>query len=296
MVKKISPILGIIVLLAITLPLIFYLIGYIINNYPEYFSLDSGEEESTMDIRDFYLEDYPLIFAEDSSYDCHIKMGVSSERKEIIINTECEIASPYSALEAFYAVARGTLEKEGVKYYTYLDASADEEEAFKKRLEILSYPYMSGGSSSQENEEEKNASEEKSLCIVPCVGGRTPESTEVVKVSYQPGINELEKLFQNYKWAHFKDLTLISEYAFKALYEDMEEKIEWRYLLGQHYNGNFEMELVIDKPADAVECLREESDLIGSAPDFDCSVEKENDYLYKIKGFASGLDKLIILW
>lgn len=295
MIKKISPILGVIVLLAIALPLIFYVIGYIINNYPEEFSFSLEEEEAKMDIRDFYLEDYPLIFAEESSYDCHIKMGVSSEKKEITLNTRCEINPPYSALEAFYAVARGTLEKEGVSYYTYLDKSANEKKAFEKKLEMLSYPSVAGTVSSEENAEE-DISEGESLCIVPCVDGEIPKSTEVIDVSYQPGVKELEKLFQDYKWANFKDLTLVSEYAFKAVYENMEEKVEWRYLLGQHYNGNFEMELVLDKPATTVECLREESDLIGEASDFDCSVEKENDYLYRIKGFASGLDKLIIIW
>jgi hypothetical protein len=296
MIKKISPILGIIVLLAIALPLIFYVIGYIVNNYPEEFSFSLEEKETKMDIRDFYLEDYPLIFAEESSYDCHIKMGVSSERKEITLNTQCEITPPYSALEAFYAVARGILEKEGVSYYTYLDKSADEEEAFEKKLGTLSYPTVASNVPSEEHSEEEILEGEGNLCVVPCVGGEIPKSTEVLDVSYQPGVKELEELFQDYKWANFKDLTLVSEYAFKAIYESMEGKIEWRYLMGQHYSGAFEMELVLDKPATTVECLREESDLIGEAPDFDCSVEKENDYLYRIKGFASGLDKLTIIW
>ena len=79
-------------------------------------------------------------------------------------------------------------------------------------------------------------------------------------------------------------------------YENMKEKFEWRYLLNQFDVGKFNLKIIFDKPIKEIKCEREDIEPLDKIHSFDCEVNKIDERSFEVKGFATGLDKLIAIW
>jgi hypothetical protein len=291
--KNINPFIGITIVLIISVPLIFYLIGLVsslsIVEVPKI-----GENFAKKDIKYFYGNDYYPILEKESTYDCDFKMDISTVEKTVSLDTKCNVTPPFSTIEAFLAVVRGDIETKGVTYYSGVDKNDNEEESLKKRLEIIDYPFISVVG----EEEEQFTGEERttSLCFLPCLDGLPPSSFDVLDVSYNPDRNYLSNLFDNYDEEEFKKLVISSNYSLEFYYENMDKSFEWRYLLGQFDTGKFNLQITFDKPIKEIKCERDDIKPIDEISPFDCEVDKIDEKSFKVKGFATGLDKLIALW
>ena len=246
--------------------------------------------EEEKDIKYFFGNDYYPILEEESTYDCHLEMDISTVKKTVFLNIKCKVTPPFSAIEAFLAVVRGNIETEGVTYYSGVDENDDEKEAIKKRLEIIDYSFF------VVSEEEEITEEETSLCFLPCLDGLPPSSFDVLSVDYSPSRNHLSRLFDNYDEEEFKKLIVFSNYSLEFYYENMEEEFEWRYLFGQFDVSKFNLEITFDKPIKEIKCEREDVEPLNKIPPFDCEVNKIDEKSFEVKGFATGLDKLIAIW
>ena len=138
--------------------------------------------------------------------------------------------------------------------------------------------------------------EKTSLCFLPCLDGLPPSSFDVLSVDYSPSRNYLFSLFDNYNGEEFKKLVVSSNYSLKFYYEKMEKEFEWRYLLGQFDTGKFNLQITFDKPIKEIKCEREDIEPLNEIPPFDCEVNEIDEKSFEVKGFASGLDKLIAIW
>jgi len=236
----------------------------------------------------FYGNDYNRIFENISTYDCKLDVMVYSANRSILINANCTVKPPYSALEAFLAVARGNISYDGT-VYTNIDWTANDTEAVKRTLEIRSYHVFPVGP----NESLPANATTAPLCLIPCADDLPATSFDVLSVNYNPNKDTLSELFINYDWNNFKNLTIHSTYSYLAFYSDIKNKLEWRYLLGQYVEGKFNLQIKFDKPPNKVTCEREEGAGTG---EFNCTVSKLDEQIYNVKGFASGLDRLIVLW
>jgi len=248
-----------------------------------------GEEK---DIKYFFGNDYyPILEEEESTYDCDLEMNISTVEKTVFLNTKCKVTPPFSAVEAFLAVVRGNIETKGVTYYSGADKDDDEKEAIRKRLEMINYPFFAVSEG-----EETTGGEEASLCFLPCLDGLPHSSFDILSVNYNPDRDYLSNLFDNYDEEKFKKLVVFSNYSLKFYYETMEEKFEWRYLLGQSDVGKFNLQITFDKPIKEIKCEREDVKPLNEIHSFDCEVNKIDDKSFEVKGFATGLDKLIAIW
>jgi len=286
MKKKISSLVGITIILIISIPMIFYLIG-LISSLEEISK--TKEEFQKKDIKYFFGNDYYPILEEKSTYDCDLEMDISTVEKTVSLNTKCEVTPPFSAIEAFLAVARGNIETKGVTYYSWVDENDDEKEAVRKRLEIINYSFFAVS-------EGEEVTEEANVCFLPCIDGLLPSSFDVLSVDYSPNRDHLSNLFDNYDQEKFKELIVSSNYSLKFYYEKMEEKFEWRYLFGQFDVGEFNLQITFDKPIKEIKCEREDIEPLDKIPSFNCEVDKIDDKSFQVKGFATGLDKLIAIW
>ncbi len=286
MKKNIPPFIGIIIILVISIPMILYLIG-LASSFEEISKTEDGLQKK--DIKYFFGNDYYPILEEESTYDCDLEMDISTVEKTVSLNIKCNVTPPFSAIEAFLAVVRGDIETKGVIYYSGVDENDDEKEAIKKRLEIIDYPFFAVS-------EEEEITEETSLCFLPCIDGLPPSSFDVLNVDYSPSRNYLSNLFDNYDEEEFKKLIVSSNYSLEFYYENMEEKFEWRYLFGQFDVGEFNLEITFDKPIKEIKCEREDIEPLNKIPLFDCEVDKIDEKSFSVKGFATGLDKLIAIW
>ena len=290
MKKNIPPFIGIIIILVISIPMILYLIGLTSLTSPLEEIFKTEEEFPKKDIKYFFGNDYYPILEEESTYDCHLEMDISTVKKTVFLNIKCKVTPPFSAIEAFLAVVRGNIETEGVTYYSGVDENDDEKEAIKKRLEIIDYSFF------VVSEEEEIIEEETSLCFLPCLDGLPPSSFDVLSVDYSPSRNHLSRLFDNYDEEEFKKLIVFSNYSLEFYYENMEEEFEWRYLFGQFDVSKFNLEITFDKPIKEIKCEREDVEPLNKIPPFDCEVNKIDEKSFEVKGFATGLDKLIAIW
>jgi len=245
--------------------------------------------EEKKDIKYFFGNDYYPILDKESTYDCDLEMNISTVEKTVSLNTECKVAPPFSAIEAFLAVVRGNIETKGVTYYSWLDENDNEEEAIKKKLEIIDYSFFAVS-------EGEEITDKTSLCFLPCIDGLAPSSFDVLNVDYSPSRDHLSNLFANYDEEEFKELFVSSNYSLEFYYENMEEKFEWRYLLGQFDVGKFNLKITFDKPIKEIKCEREDIEPLNKIHSFDCEVNKIDEKSFSVKGFASGLDKLIAIW
>ena len=288
MKKNIPPLIGIMIILVISIPMILYLIG-LTNPLEEISKIE--EEFPKKDIKYFFGNDYYPILEEESTYDCDLEMDISTVEKTVSLNTKCKVTPPFSAIEAFLAVVRGNIETKGVTYYSGVDRSDDEEEAIEKRLGMIDYPFFAVSEG-----EEITGEGETSLCFLPCIDGLPPSSFDVLSVGYSPSRNYLSRLFDDYDEEEFKKLIVSSNYSLEFYYENMEEKFEWRYLFGQFDVGKFNLEITFDKPIKEIKCEREDIEPLNKIPSFNCEVDKINEKSFSVKGFATGLDKLIAIW
>ncbi|OIP75765.1 MAG: hypothetical protein AUK07_00965 [Parcubacteria group bacterium CG2_30_36_21] len=291
--KNINPLIGITIILVISIPIILYLIG-LTSSFLESEIFKIGEDFQKKDIRYFYKNDYHPILERKSTYDCDSEINVSFLEKTVFINTKCNVVSPFSAIEAFLAVARGTIEIDGIIYYSGANQEDDEKEAFRKRLESIAYPFIAMAEG--EEKIETQPMEETNLCFLPCLDGSPPSSFDVLDVIYNPDRNYLSNLFDNYSGEEFQKLVVSSNYSLKAYYEKMEERFEWRYLLGQFDTGKFALKITFDKPIKEIKCQRDDIEPLDEISPFDCEVDEIDEKSFEVKGFASGLDKLIVLW
>ena len=290
MKKNIPPLIGIMIILVISIPMILYLIG-LTNSLEEIPKI--GEEFPKKDIKYFFGNDYYPILEEESTFDCDLEMNISTVEKTVSLSTKCNVTPPFSAIEAFLAVVRGNIETEGVTYYSGVDKNDNEEEVIKKRLETIDYPFFVVSEGEEITEE---ITKETSLCFLPCLDGLPPFSFDVLSVSYSPNRNYLSNLFDNYDEEEFKKLVVSSNYSLEFYYENMEEKFEWRYLLGQFDVGKFNLQITFDKPIKEIKCEREDIEPLDEIHPFDCEVNKIDEKSFEVRGFATGLDKLIVLW
>ena len=286
MKKNIPPLIGITIILVISVPMILYFIGLTspLEEIPKI-----GQGFPKKDIKYFFGNDYYPILEEESTYDCDLEMDISTVEKTVFLDTKCKVTPPFSAIEAFLAVVRGNIETKGVTYYSGVDENDDQKEAIKKRLEIIDYPFFAVS-------EEEEITEETSLCFLPCLDDLPPSSFDVLTVDYSPSRNYLSKLFDNYDEEEFKKLIVSSNYSLEFYYENMEEKFEWRYLFGQFDVGKFNLEITFDKPIKEIKCEREDIEPLNKIPSFNCEVDKIDEKSFNVKGFATGLDKLIATW
>lgn len=248
----------------------------------------SSKGEITAGLTEFYKKDYHSILEKQSTYDCNLEVDVQTSEKVISINSECTVMPPHAAIEAFLAVARGDLEINGGKFRTGSDWNADPREAVKQRLEFINYPVVASEIKKSVKEEMKN------LCFLPCVDDSLPVSFEVLTVNYTPSKEELSNLFVDYNWEKFEDLVVHSTYSYKIRYKNMERKIEWRYLLGQFETGRFDLTITFDKPIKLINCQREEIKTLMRMPSIECKVTKIDEKTFNIKGFSTGLERLIV--
>lgn len=258
-------------------------------NGEEKFLEDEDIDEDIKDIAEFYAKKYHAVLEKESTYDCNIKMDVSLEEKSVLIEMDCNVSPPYSALEAFYSVLRGKIETDGVMYDSNIPEGYGEKEAFKEKIEVMDYPFVTISDS-----EESENYETESLCFLPCVDSANYDYWEVMDVSYDPSREELISFFNNYSEEKFEDLIVNSKYSFEVYYSKMENVLEWRYLLGQFYEGKFKTELFLDRPVERVDCRREETDSPEESTDFNCEVTEINKSNFEINGFTDGFYKLII--
>jgi len=247
--------------------------------------------EEEKDIKYFYGNDYYPILEKESTYDCDFKMDISTVEKTVSLDTKCNVTPPFSTIEAFLAVVRGDIETKGVTYYSGVDKNDDEKEAIRKRLEIIDYPFFAVSEG-----QEGQIAGETSLCFLPCFDSLPPSSFDVLSVDYSPNRNYLSELFDNYDEEEFKKLVISSNYSLKFYYENMKKKFEWRYLLGQFDTGKFNLQITFDKPIKEIKCQRDDAEPLDKISPFDCEVDEIDEKSFKVKGFASGLDKLIAIW
>ena len=256
---------------------------------------EPSKEEITAGLSEFYQKDYSSISEKQSTYDCNLQVDVQTSSKTISIDSKCTVTPPYSAMEAFLAVARSNLKINGMEFSvapgstkTGLDWDDDEKEAVKKRLESIAQPAVAIQKGAKPPKEQNN------LCFLPCVDDSPPASFEVLKVTYNPSREELSKLFLNYNQEKFKDLVINSTYSYKTHYKKIGSKIEWRYLLGQFETGKFDLAITFDVPVKSLTCERENIKTLIKIPSFDCKVTKLGEKKFNVKGFSTGLEKLVV--
>ena len=251
---------------------------------------EPSKEEITAGLSEFYQKDYSSISEKQSTYDCNLQVDVQTSNKVISIDSKCTVTPPYSAMEAFLAVARGSLKIKGAEFSVApgLDWDDDEKEAVKKRLESIAQPVVAIQKGAKLPKEQNN------LCFLPCIDNLPPTSFEVLKVTYNPNREELSELFLNYNQEKFKDLVINSTYSYKTHYKKIGSKIEWRYLLGQFETGKFDLTITFDTPVKSVTCEREKIKTLIKIHSFDCKVTKLGEKKFNVKGFSTGLEKLVV--
>ena len=247
-------------------------------------------EEITSGLSEFYKNDYYNILEYQKDHYCDIEMKIWTSNKSVLINSHCTAEYPYSALEAFIAVARGNIENNESVYQTNLDWSMSEEEAFGHKLQLIQYPLVSVS---------LNGTTEAVapyLCFTPCLDNNPPDSFNVTSVKYSPDRKQVSNLFRNYSLDNFRGLNFKSDYSYTLFYKSMENVLEWRYLVGQADIGKFRLSIETDKPPSTLKNEREDIRTLFEIPEEEYNIDKISENEYVVSGSATGIDKLVIEW
>jgi hypothetical protein len=247
-------------------------------------------EKLVVGLSKFYKNDYYKILENQSTYFCNIFMKILTLEKMILIDTQCTVTPPYSAIEAFLAVGRGNISTNGMKFYTGLSWDMDEKEAFKHRLQLIAYPIVAVRIN------ETVVGNTTYLCFLPCLDNSQPTSFDILSVKYNPSKEQLSKLFQDYSQEKFKELIVYSEYKYVLHYDHADDMLEWRYLLGQFESGKFKLEIEADKQIVDIKNERDEVQTLIEIPKGEYEIIKLGENLYTIRGFATGVDRLVVKW
>ena len=249
-----------------------------------------NREKVAEGLSEFYENDYYTILNEQKTHYCSLKVRIMTETKTISINSNCVAEYPYSAFEAFIAVARGNVTTGESIYYTNLERNDDEIEAARKRLQLIQYPIFASSGNGTAPENTTN------LCFLPCSDGIPSSSFEVLSVNYTPDRESLSKLFEDYSLEKFNGLKVYSNYSYRLYYDSMENIIEWRYLISQFDLGSFDLEIESDRPPAKIENKRDEIKSLVDIPEEEYEITEVNENKFIVKGVATGVDMLVIKW
>jgi len=250
-----------------------------------------SQESLVQGLTDFYRYDYYNVIKEQQNQlYCDIEMKVNTASNSVLVNSNCIAEYPYSAFEAFYAVARGDISAEGSTLYTNLDWEMSNEEAFESRLEFIQYPFFATITG------EIPDISPTFLCFVPCLDEKGPTLTDVLSVEYKPDKEQTSRLFKDYSLDNFRDLTFYGDYKYMLYYESAEHGLKWRYLMGQFDFGRFRLEIEVDKPVLSIENQREDIKTLEEIPEYEYEITKVSENKFIVSGSGTGIDVLVVEW